>query len=169
MKKMLIMEWFHYSAIYIMLHKIGQISIMLTKFILFFKLVSILRWWRRWALTHSGIFRHQTFRGGRIYFKYIIIFGNIFYRAQIILNDTLRGCFSNSKLIDEEDYPKSLQNYSNQVMNVFVNNQPVFFPNGQFIIDAFIIQAGDILDSVIINDRINISEMPVVKLLGLLL
>ena len=46
---------------------------------------------------------------------------------EIILNDTLRGCFSNAKLIGEEDDPESLHNYSNQVMNIFVNNQILFF------------------------------------------
>ena len=46
---------------------------------------------------------------------------------KILLNDALRGCFHNSKLIGEEDDPKSLQNYSNQVMNIFINNQLVFF------------------------------------------
>ena len=64
----------------------------------------------------------------------------------------------------EEDDPKSLQRYSNQVMNFFVNNQLVIFLNGQRMIDNFIIQAGDILDIVIIDIEINISEMPVLKL-----
>ena len=64
----------------------------------------------------------------------------------------------------EEDNPKSLQRYSNQVMNFFVNNQLVIFPNGQRMIDDFIIQAGDILDIVIIDIEINISEMLVLKL-----
>ena len=54
-------------------------------------------------------------------------------------------------------------------MNIFVNNQLVFFPNVQRMIDAFIIQSGDLLDSVIINNKINISEMPAVQLLALLI
>ena len=45
----------------------------------------------------------------------------------ILLNDTLRGCFCNAKFIGEEDDPESLQNYSSQVMNIFVNNQLVSF------------------------------------------
>ena len=83
---------------------------------------------------------------------------------EFLLNDNLRGCFRNTKLIGEEDDPESLQNYSNQVVNIFVNNQLVFFPNGQHMMDNFIIQAGHILDSVIINNKITISEMPVVQL-----
>ena len=54
-------------------------------------------------------------------------------------------------------------------MNIFVNNQIVFFPNGQRIIEAFIIQAGYLLDSVIINNKITISEMSAVQLSALLL
>ena len=36
-------------------------------------------------------------------------------------------------------------------------------------IDAFIIQAGDLLDSIIINTKITIYEMPAVQLLALLI
>ena len=84
--------------------------------------------------------------------------------SEFLLNDTLRGCFCNANLIGEEDDPESLQNYSNQVVNIFVNNQLVFFPNGQHMMDNFIIQAGYILDNVIINNKITISEMSVVQL-----
>ena len=68
-------------------------------------------------------------------------------------------------MIGEEDGPKYLQNYSNQVMNIFVNNQ-LFSPNGQYIIDAFIVEAGDILYSFIINNEIIISKLPTVQLLA---
>ena len=52
----------------------------------------------------------------------------IFYtERKLILNDTIRGCFRNSKLIGEEDDPEYLQSYSNQVINIFVNNQLVLF------------------------------------------
>ena len=36
------------------------------------------------------------------------------------------------------------------------------------MIDDFIVQAGDILDSVIINNKITISEMPAAQLLALI-
>ena len=51
----------------------------------------------------------------------------------------------------------------------FVNNQLVFFPNGQRIIDDFIIQARDILGVVIINNKITISDMSAVQIVALLL
>ena len=49
-------------------------------------------------------------------------------------------------------------------MNIFVNNQLAFFPNGQRMIGYFMIQDVDILDIVIINNKITISEMPAVQL-----
>ena len=42
---------------------------------------------------------------------------------KLLLNDTLRGCFCNGKLLGGEDDPEYLQNYSNQVMNIFFNDQ----------------------------------------------
>ena len=71
-------------------------------------------------------------------------------REKLFLNDALRDCFRNAKFIGEEDDTEPLQNYSNQVMNIFVKKHLVFFTNGQRIIDVFIIKAGDVLDSVII-------------------
>ena len=44
-----------------------------------------------------------------------------------------------------------------------------FFPNDQRMIDAFIIQDGDLLDSIIVNNEITISEMPAVQISALLL
>ena len=94
----------------------------------------------------------------------LLSLGTFSTEREFLLNDTLRGCFRNAKLIGEEDDPESLQNYSNQNVNIFVNNQLVFFRNGQHMMDNFIIQARYILDSVIINNKISISEMPVVQL-----
>ena len=44
-----------------------------------------------------------------------------------------------------------------------------FFLNVQRMIDAFIIQAVDLLNSAIVNNEITIDEMPEVQLLALLL
>ena len=94
----------------------------------------------------------------------LLSLGRFSTERELLLNDTLRGCFCNAKFIREEDDPESLKNYSNQVMNIFVNNQLVFFPNVQRMINAFIIQDGNLLYSVIINNEINIFDMPSVQL-----
>ena len=99
----------------------------------------------------------------------LLSLGRFSTERELLLNDTLRGCFCNAKFIREEDDPESLKNYSNQVMNIFVNNQLVFFPNVQRMINAFIIQDGNILYSVIINNEINFFDMPSVQLSARLL
>ena len=99
--------------------------------------------------VYSGI-RHSM--GTKFILNALLSLGRFSTERKILLNDTLRGFFRDAKLIGEEDYTEYLQNYSNQVMNIFVNDQLVFFPHSQRMIDAFIIQAGDLLDSVIINN-----------------
>ena len=54
-------------------------------------------------------------------------------------------------------------------MNIFVNYHIVFFPNGQQMINAFIIQTGDLLYSVRVNNILTMSEIPAVQLSDLLL
>ena len=58
-----------------------------------------------------------------------------------------------------------MQNYSNQVMNFFGNNQFVIFPNGEHMIELFTMQYIYLLDSIIIN----ISEIQAVQLSALFL
>ena len=89
--------------------------------------------------VYSGI---KTSMGPGFILNTLFFLGRFSTERKLFLNDTLRGCFSNAKLIREEYDPESLQNYSNQVMNIFVNNQLVYFPNGQHMIEVFIIQSG---------------------------
>ena len=95
--------------------------------------------------------------------------GRFSIEHKLLLNENLRGFFCNAKLIGKEDELEYLQRYSKQVMKLFVNNLLVIFTNGQFTIDDFIIQSGDLLDIIIINNEIPISKMPSVQILALLL
>ena len=75
------------------------------------------------SLVYSRI-KHST--GTGLILNTFLSLGRFYTEHKLILNDTLRGCFRNEKLIGEEDDLESLQNYSNQVMNILVNNQLVF-------------------------------------------
>ena len=57
----------------------------------------------------------------------LLSLGRFFAERKLLLNDTLRGFSRNSSLIAEEDDPKYLQNYSNQVMNIFPKSSLCFF------------------------------------------
>ena len=65
--------------------------------------------------------------GSEFILNTLLSLGKFSTEHELLLNDTLRGCFRNAKFIEKEDYSESLQNYSNQAMNIFVNNQLVFF------------------------------------------
>ena len=54
-------------------------------------------------------------------------------------------------------------------MKHFFNNHIFFFTNCQHTIDALIIKAGYLLDSVTISNKITISEMPEVQVLTLII
>ena len=85
---------------------------------------------------YSGI---KTSMGTEFILNKLLSLSRFSTERKLLLNDTLIGYFRNAKLIREEDDPESLHNYSNQVMNIFVNNQLLFFPNVQHMIDNFII------------------------------
>ena len=74
--------------------------------------------------VYSGI---KLSMGASFILNPLLSLGRLSIESELFLNDTLRGCFPNAKLVGEEDDTESLQNYSNQVMNIFVNNQLVFF------------------------------------------
>ena len=81
----------------------------------------------------------------------------------------MRDNLREAKLIGPEDDEESLSQYSNNLFNRFVKEQLQFYPNGQRIIDSWLIQAGDLFDSVIIDNEIPVSEMPPIQLSTILL
>ena len=115
--------------------------------------------------VYSGI---KPSRRPEFIFNTLLFLGIFYTEREILLNDTIRGCFRNVKFIGEEDDPIYMQSYLKQVMNYFVKNKLVFFPNGQRTIVAFIIQTVDLLGSIIINNEITIHEMPEVQILVIL-
>ena len=99
----------------------------------------------------------------------LLSLGRFSTERELLLHDKLSKCFRHAKLIGMEEDEESLKQYSNQVMYKYISTQLLFFPNGQRIIDALIIQSGDLFDSVIIKNEIPVNDMPVVQLSALLL
>ena len=99
----------------------------------------------------------------------LLSLGRFSTERELLLHNTLRDCFRHAKLIGDDEDEDSLKEYSNKVMHKYVSTQLMYFPNGQRMIDALIIQAGNLFDSVIIKNEIPIKEMPAVQLSALLL
>ena len=82
----------------------------------------------------------------------LLSMGRFHTEREILLQPSLRDSFKNAKLIGTEIDNESLTSYSNGLMNKFFNQQLVYYPNGQRIIESKIIHAGDLFDSIIIDN-----------------
>ena len=121
------MEWFYYSTIYIMSHKIAQISIILTNISLIFQ-TSIYFMTTMTIITYPFWYiQASNLPWDHNLFITLLSLCRFSTERKLILYDTRKGWFTNAKLIREEHDTESLKKYSNQVMNVFVNNQLVVF------------------------------------------
>lgn len=98
----------------------------------------------------------------------LLSMGRFETERQLLLNNSLKESFRYAKLIGPEDDIISLEHYSNKVFAKFVHCQLQFYPNGQRIIDSYIIRSGDLFDSVIVKNEIPLYEMPSVQLSALL-
>ena len=68
-----------------------------------------------------------------------------------------------AKLIGTKNDIESLQDYSNNLLRRFIEEQLVFFPNSKRVIDGWIITAGELLDEIIVHNNTPISNMPPVQ------
>ena len=76
-------------------------------------------------LVYSDI---KPYMGPVFILNALLSLGRFSTECELLLNDTLRGCFRNVKMIMKEDDPEYLQNYSNQVMNMFLSIISLRFP-----------------------------------------
>ena len=59
--------------------------------------------------------------------------------------------------MDDED---TLKTYSRQLLKRFIEEQLVYFPNSMNVLRQWILTAGDLFDSIIIQNDIPITDMP---------
>ena len=86
-----------------------------------------------------------------------------------MLHPYLQYSFKAAKCFGTETDREHLTTYSNKIANKFFNNQLMYYPNGQWIIDSWVIHSGDLFDTIIIDNDISMNEMHTVKLSALLL
>ena len=65
-----------------------------------------------------------------------------------------------AKLIGNEDDQESLEKYSAELLKEFILQQLRYFPNSSKVLDDWIGVAGDLFDSVIMNNVIPITDIP---------
>ena len=87
------------------------------------------------------------------------------YKTEIdpIQHGSLRESFRYAKLIGPENDDEYLQNYSDRVFVLFIEEQLIYFPNSRSIIDSWTTITADLFNEAIKNDSITITSMPAVK------
>ena len=93
----------------------------------------------------------------------LLLMGHFSTEIDLTLNETLRESFRYANLIGPLDDEESLQQYSNELLRKFIEEQLIYFPNSKRIIDSWIITAGELLDEIIVHDCIPINNMPAVQ------
>lgn len=75
-------------------------------------------------------------------------------------HQSLRDCLRYAKLIGSNTDTDSLQEYSNNLLKKFIEEQVVYFPNSMRQVDSFIVDAAHLFDDVIVNDILPITDLP---------
>ena len=80
----------------------------------------------------------------------------------------IRESLRYAKLIGCSNDVQDLQQYSDKLLYLWIEEQLQYFPLGRRILSEWIVIAGDLFDSVIIRDELAITQMPAVQLSSLL-
>ena len=78
----------------------------------------------------------------------------------LIVHQSICGSLRYAKLIGPLDDEESLKKYSCTLLEKYIEEQLVYFPNSSNVLDKWIVTAGDLFESVIINNEIPITDMP---------
>ena len=78
----------------------------------------------------------------------------------LLLHPTLRESLRDAKLIGPSDEEENLQIYSNNLLQKFINEQLVYYPNGEKAIENYILHASKTFGTIILRNEIPIHDMP---------
>ena len=78
----------------------------------------------------------------------------------MLLHPTLGESLRYAKLIGPSDEEENLQIYSNNLLQKFINEQLVYYPNGEKAIENYILHASETFDTIILRNEIPIHDMP---------
>ena len=94
----------------------------------------------------------------------LLSMGRFTTEIDLILHPTIREALRYGKLIGSSNEPDDLQHYSNQLLYRWIDEQLQYFPNSRRVLAEWIVIAGDLLDSIIVQNELFISDMPPVQL-----
>ena len=80
------------------------------------------------------------------------LMGRFSTKNDLIMHNIIRDSLRYSKLTGTSDDPEDLEEYSNQLLVRYTKEQLICVLNMRRVLNSWIITAGEICDSVIIND-----------------
>ena len=88
------------------------------------------------------------------------------FETEIDLNmhQSILKCLRSCGLVGSNNDTDSLKGYADELLCKFIIEQVQYFPNSQRVIDFWIITASELFHSVIIEDKLPITEIPPVQL-----
>lgn len=98
--------------------------------------------------------------GPRFLLHILLSMGRFETETDLLLRRNLRESFRYAKLIGDSDDIDDLTKYSNCLLRKFIEEQLVYFPNSSKVTDSWIVTAGELFDSVIVENTIPIHDMP---------
>ena len=97
----------------------------------------------------------------------LLSMGRFSTEIDLILHPTVRDALRYAKLIGSSNETNDLELYSNQLLYRWVEEQLQYFPNSRRVLAEWIVIAGELLDGIIVKDKLPISDMPPVQLSSL--
>ena len=99
--------------------------------------------------------------------KILLSIGSFDTKVDLTIHLSTKEAFRHAKLIGSSDETEDLQSYSNQLLREWIKDKLQYFPNSKRVISEWIVIAGELFNSVIICDKLTISDMPSVQLSSL--
>ena len=90
----------------------------------------------------------------------LLSLGHFETEYDLLLQPNLRESLRYAKLIGPSNNTEDLQQYSNNLLKLFVEEQLVYYPNGKKAIESFILNASETFNSIIVQNEIPIIDMP---------
>lgn len=97
----------------------------------------------------------------------LLSMGHFSTEIDLTMHGSIRECLRNAKLIGEETDRDSLVDYSNRLLYRWIEEQLQYFHTSRRVFGELVVTAGELFDSVIIDDEISINDIPPVQLSSL--
>ena len=112
----------------------------------------------------TPVFSYTRPSNGAHFILHIMLsMGKFDTEIDLSLHPTLRDSLRYCQLIGLSDSPEDLTQYSNELMLKYFKEQVTTFPNSKHVLQSWIVEAAELFDSVIIENKLSTNDLPAVQ------